>query len=131
MSVLSGDRAGVTTFVAEYVRVLLASAGLACGAALADRDGRAALDRLSSVISTAGDGIRVTLEKASSTLSLERTSVLDYPVGASTGASDAGAASDFASNPPSPPSAAFSSVPASASRAAPSPMDAPSNSTSV
>jgi hypothetical protein len=76
MGVLSGDHAGVTTFVAEYVRVLLTSGGLACREALVDREARAALDRVSSVVSTAGEGIRVALEKALSTLALERTSAL-------------------------------------------------------
>jgi 2-polyprenyl-6-methoxyphenol hydroxylase-like FAD-dependent oxidoreductase len=76
MGVLSGDHAGVATFVAEYVRVLLTSGGLACRGALGDREARAALERVSSVLNTAGEGIRVALEKALSTLSLERTSAL-------------------------------------------------------
>ncbi len=76
MGVLSGDHAGVTTFVTEYVRVLLTSGGLACGAALADHDAQTALDRLSSVVAMAGEGMRVAIEKALSTLSLERTSAL-------------------------------------------------------
>jgi hypothetical protein len=79
MGVLSGDHAGVATFVAEYVRVLLTSGGLACEAALADRDVPTALHRVSSVIATAGEGIHVALEKAFSTLSLERTSALSSP----------------------------------------------------
>jgi len=76
MGVLSGDHAGVSIFVTEYVRVLLASGGLACGAALSDRDARAALDRVTSVVTMAGGGIRIALEKAFSTVSLERTSAL-------------------------------------------------------
>jgi hypothetical protein len=140
MGILSGDHAAASTFVAEYVRVLLTSGALACGAAIADRDARAAVDRLSSVVTTAGEGIRVVLEKAFSTLALERTSTLSLRASATdesahSGDASAGTtsavsedASDGASGfPLGPASADSTSAPVSASSGAPLSMGAPSN----
>ncbi len=119
MSVLSGDSGGVSTFALEYVRVLLTSAGVACGGALADRDGGAAIARLSSVIRTAAEGIRVTLEKASSTVLLERTSALAY--------SDVASGGDVSGFTSTSASAGVASAPASASSAASLSNGAPSS----
>jgi 2-polyprenyl-6-methoxyphenol hydroxylase-like FAD-dependent oxidoreductase len=123
VGVLSGDQASVIAFLTEYARVILTSAGLACGAALADRDGRVALSRLSSLMGTAEEGIRVALEKVSSTVTLERTSTLAYPAGAS-GGEASGCSESIAA-------ASIDVASASASSGGPLSNDAPSHWTNV
>jgi squalene monooxygenase len=91
MDVLCGDDERVTTFVAEYLRVV-ARSGLRAGRGLATVDGRnrrAAAARLRALLGTAASALKVAVKKAGSTLALERSKPLSVSPSALGGSLDA------------------------------------------
>jgi squalene monooxygenase len=77
MGVLAGEEDSVTTFAAEYLRVVTMSSGLALLAAHRERGAREALAEVASLFGLAKKGMSVALDRALSTLVLERTAHVD------------------------------------------------------
>jgi squalene monooxygenase len=77
MGVLAGEEDSVATFAAEYLRVVAMSSQLAFRTARRDRGPREALVEVASLFGLAKKGMSVALDKAISTLMLERTPRVD------------------------------------------------------
>jgi squalene monooxygenase len=76
MAVLCGDDERVTSFVTEYLRVVAVAGALRARAGFAARSPAAAWDGVCATVAAAEDAMRVAVEKATSALSLERTSAV-------------------------------------------------------
>jgi squalene monooxygenase len=96
MGVLAGENDRVATFAGEYLRVVTTSSQLAFQTARRERGPREALAEVASLFGLAKKEMRVAVDKAVSTLVLERTAHVDAPF---TDALGAGALSSVVSRP--------------------------------